>query len=533
MKKVYTRNIIPALMLIFGMCACADDLNISPENPQVNTDFIQDEVFAKLYATLALTGQEGPSGSGDVSGIDEGFSAFYRLTFTLNEYPTDELHCCWNDAGIPELNSIKWSSSGDNIEGLYGRLMYDVTLCNHFLEQTEGQTDDTSLRQRAEARFIRALNYYYLMDIYANVSFTETVSNEKPEQIKRADLFRYIESELIDIETDMYEPRQAPFGRADKAAAWLLLARTYLNAQVYTGTPRWGDAITYANKVIDSGYELANNYEELFMADNDVNANARKEIILPIRQDGKNIRSYGGSQYLIAATRANNMPPWGTTAQWGGLRARKSLVKKFFPTTDPPLNLNAPAMKAAAGDDRALFYSGGNQYTDGDGNTFTDERTLEITTTTVFKEGFSVVKWTNLRSDGNSTSDTEFADTDIPLLRMAEAYLIYAEATLRNGGTVNDALQYGINPLRARANATTLHALTLDNVLDERARELYFEGHRRTDLVRYGYFTPGNYLWDWKGGTPEGTGVSSKYDVYPIPASELNSNKNLTQNPGY
>lgn len=507
---------------MIAITSCTDELNISPIDPSVNLEFIQDDVFAKLYATLGLTGQKGADGNGDVSGIDEGTSAFYRLIFTVNEYPSDEAICSWNDAGIPELNFIGWGSSHGQVEGLYGRLNYDVTLCNHFLDKTEGLTDEKSLKQRAEARFLRALNYFYLMDIFGNVPFSETVSDELPKQIKRADLFLFLEKELLalDLENNMYEARQAPFGRADKVAVWFLLSRIYLNAEVYTGTARWTDAAKYAKMVMDSNYELCPTYKHLFMGDNDKNEKAKQEIILPIRQDGIKTRSWGGSLYVIAATRTNGMTPWGSSEGWGGVRARKALVDKFFPNGGIPLDGVETDMVAAAKDARALFFAGG-------------ERTVEISKVSVFKEGLSVAKWSNLRSDGGSPSDPKFTDTDIPLFRLGEAYLTYAEALLRIGGDGAATALTVVNELRIRSNAAPLGAVSLNNILDERARELYFEGQRRTDLVRYGLFTTSQYLWDWKGGQVTGTSVSSTFNIYPIPVSDVIANENLVQNPGY
>ncbi|WP_298110005.1 RagB/SusD family nutrient uptake outer membrane protein [uncultured Bacteroides sp.] len=526
-KKLITTSKV--LALAFTFVSCANELDISPINPQVNLTFSQNEVFAKVYATLGHTGQVGPYGNGDVAGIDEGTSAFYRLISTLNEFPSDEVLCSWNDVGIPEMNFISWGSSHNMVEGLYGRLMFDVTISNHFLEQTEGLDDAETARQRAEVRFIRALNYYYLMDMFGNPPFTEQVSAEKPAQIKRADLFIYIENELKDIENSLSEPGEAPFGRVDKAALWLLMSRLYLNAEVYTGTARWSEALTYAEKVIGTNYALCNEYEHLFMADNGENAEARKEMILPILQDGINIRTYGGALFPIASTRTSGMVPWGTSEGWGGVRARKALINKFFPYNNAPIGASKDEMMAAAQDRRALFYSGGYVNSAGDRD---KDCTLEITNVNNFKEGFSIVKWSNNRSDGKPSQDPQWVDTDIPFFRLAEAYLTYAEAALRMGEHTDEALK-AINLLRKRAGAAELKNLTLDNVLDEKCREFYFEGHRRTDLIRYGYFTSSTYLWDWKGGEANGTAVSQNYNLFPIPDSDIINNTNLTQNPGY
>ena len=532
MNLKYIKSLIPAvsMTLVLGMTSCMDELNIKPIDPTVNLEFSQNEVFNKIYATMGLTGQEGPAGNGDVAGIDEGTSAFYRLIFTANEYPTDEVICSWTDPGIPELYQMSWGSSHGQLEGLYGRLNFDIALCNHFLEKTEGIDDAATVRQQAEVRFIRALNFYYLMDLFGNVPFTEVVTAIPPKQINRAELFTYIESELLAIGSDMYEARQAPFGRADVVATWFLLSRMYLNANIYTGTARWSEAAQYAKKVMDSSYDLCTNYAELFMADNDENQNAMQEIILPIRQNGDKIRSYGGSLFVIASMHTNGMSPWGTSEGWGGVRARQALINKFFPNGNIPMGATETEMAAAANDDRALFFSGspGASREDEDSNW----RTVEIGKPGIFKEGLSIAKWTNVRSDGGATSHTQWTDTDVPFFRLSEMYLTYAEALLRSGGSETDALDV-VNELRDRANANKLMVLTLDNLLDERSRELYAEGHRRIDLVRYGYFTSNAYVWDWKGGQAKGTGISSNYNLYPIPISDLVVNSNLKQNPGY
>lgn len=514
-----------SVSLIMGMTSCANDLNIGPIDPQVSGSFSQDEVFTKLYASLSLTGQEGSAGRPDIASDDEGRSAFYRSLFTANEYATDEMIWTWMDPGIPELIYMRWNSSDGNIEMLYNRIGYNITLCNFFLDETEGKTDDATLMQRAETRFLRAYYYYNYMDLFGKAPFKEHFSDELPIQKSRTEIFEYIEKELGEIEDEMYTPRSAPYGRVDQVANWLLRARMYLNAQVYTGTARWADAATYATKVIESGYELCDNYAELFMADNNRD-DVKKEIIFPLRQDGIKSKSYGGSYFLVASTRIAGMPSWGTSDSWSCIRARKSLVGKFFEDPeDAPLTESVDEVIAAAKDDRALFYSG-----EGGG-----KRQVTLETVTKFTDGLSLVKWTALTSTGIGGQDVSVPDTDIPLFRLAEAYLIRAEANLRLGTVARSKIVDDINELRNRAHAVpaTENELTLDYILDERARELHFEGTRRTDLVRYDYFTTNKYLWDWKGGVADGTSVSAIYNLYPIPDSDMNSNENMTQNPGY
>ena len=544
-KQLFSAALIASLSL--GVTSCINDLNISPIDPQADGSFDQQGVFVKGYAMLGLTGQKGIAGSADLDGQDEGESGFYRTTFNCNELPTDECLWAWQDnQDIPQFTNISWNSSSQRTEWVYVRLGYNITQYNFFLDQTEGKTDEETLRQRAEIRFLRALHYWYFLDLFGKAPFKEYFNNELPVEKKGADLYAYIQNELNDIEGNMYEPRQAPFGRADKAANWLLRARLYLNAGVYTGQTDYAKAEEYAGKVIDSGYELCDNYAELFMADNDENPNAMQEIILPIRQDGVKTRNYGGSVYLICATRIAGMPRMGTTNGWSCIFARAAMVQKFFPDLtkvpvlpddvkipnegldtdaqidafDAQYGLRTEDIIQAAGDDRAMLYSGV-----GGGR-----RKLQTDAITGFTNGLSIVKWQNYRSDGKPVSHTEFPDTDIPLFRLAEAYLTRAEALFRQD---KDATA-DINELRSRANCTRMvETVTEQELIDEWSREFYMEGRRRSDLIRFDMFTTNKYVWDWKGGTMNGTPVASHYNVFPIPVSDLNNNPNMSQNPNY
>ncbi len=544
-------KIIITILSIFlgvGLTSCVNDLNVTPIDPSSIQTFDQDAVFAKVYASLALSGQQGPSGKGDLSGVDEGTSSFIRLIWNLNELSTDEAICSWGDPGIPELNFNKWTASHDQVNGIYARFYFGVSLCNLFLQETASMTDAKTVKQRAEVRFLRALNYYYLMDLFGNVPFTEVVSLDPPKQISRADLFAWIETELKTIEPDLSAPRTGSYYRVDQAADWLLLARLYLNAKVYTGTANWSDAKIYAKKVMDSGYTLNPSYAQLFMADNagtfDNSTNtAPQEIILPVACDGVQTRSWGNSLFLIASTHTTGMPGWGTTQGWGGNRARAALAKKFFPNglTNDDLSgqiiktkdgksdsiYNGNILPLKAGDKRAMFW----------GWDVADSKSTDpvtIVNYAIYKQGLSVTKFTNLRFDGKSTSDPLYTDSDVPLFRVAEAYLTYAEASFRLGDDPTIALTT-INQLRDRTSgsAPALTSINLSGILDEWSREFYFEGRRRIDLIRFGDYGGSDYTWDWKGGTATGTKFSSIYNLFPIPSSDMNVNPNLTQNPGF
>lgn len=338
MKTKYIKQLFSAALIAVlssGVTSCINDLDISPIDPQTGSSFDQQGVFVKGYAMLGVTGQKGIDGSPDLDGQDEGESGFYRTTFNCNELPTDECLWAWQEnQDIPQLTSISWSPSSQRTEWVYVRLGYDITQYNFFLDQTEGMTDAETLRQRAEIRFLRALHYWYFLDLFGKAPFKEHFNNDLPVEKKGTELYTYIQNELNEIEGDMYEPRQAPFGRADKAANWLLRARLYLNAGVYTGQTDYAKAEEYASKVIGSAYKLCTNYSELFMADNDENENAMQEIILPIRQDGVKTRNYGGSTYLVCGTRVAGMPRMGTTNGWSCIFARATMVQKFFSNLD-------------------------------------------------------------------------------------------------------------------------------------------------------------------------------------------------------
>lgn len=549
MKTKYIKQLFSAALIAVlssGVTSCINDLDISPIDPQTGGSFDQQGVFVKGYAMLGVTGQKGIDGSPDLDGQDEGESGFYRTTFNCNELPTDECLWAWQEnQDIPQLTSISWSPSSQRTEWVYVRLGYDITQYNFFLDQTESMTDAETLRQRAEIRFLRALHYWYFLDLFGKAPFKEHFNNDLPVEKKGTELYTYIQNELNEIEADMYEPRQAPFGRADKAANWLLRARLYLNAGVYTGQTDYAKAEEYASKVIGSAYKLCTNYSELFMADNDENENAMQEIILPIRQDGVKTRNYGGSTYLVCGTRVAGMPRMGTTNGWSCIFARAAMVQKFFSNLDDVPMLRADVeipkgldtdeqidafdaehgirtedMIKAAGDDRALLYSGV-----GGGR-----RKIQTDAISGFTDGLSIVKWQNYRSDGKPVSHATYPDTDIPLFRLAEAYLTRAEAIFRQGGDATG----DINELRKRANCTRkVQTVTEQELIDEWAREFYLEGRRRSDLVRFGMFTTNKYLWDWKGGAMNGTSVASYYNKYPIPVSDINNNRNMSQNEGY
>lgn len=526
----YIKSIFPVVALCvaaLGTTSCVGDLDVEPIDPSTVMTADAVGLFNKCYANLAMPGNGGANGDCDIDRLDGGTTGFVRQMFNANELTTDESICNWGDEGISAFNFNSWGASHPMLNGFYNRLYFGISVCNHYLE-TVSDYDPT---MTAEVRFLRALHYFHLLDCWGNVPFTEVVSAEPPQQIQRAELYNWLETELLAIEPEMSEPRPKTstdegYGRADKAAVWMLLARLYLNAEVYTGTAHWSEAAQYAQQVMNSGYSLFTNgngtysaYQMLFMGNNGENGSTC-EAILPLLQDGITTTSWGTSLFLIASTVQADMGAFGTTETWAGNRARQDLVDKFFPNGTAP-NATTADMVVAANDDRALFYG--------------IDRTLSVETPTEFTSGFSVAKFTNVYSDGGTPHNSQFVDMDFYLMRVAEAYLTYAEASARaNGGTVTAEGKAAIDAIRSRAHAITRSSYTLDDILDEWSREFYFEGRRRSDLIRYGYFGGNNnYRWQWKGGTQNGTTFSANLNIFAIPSDDMNANSNLVQNPGY
>ena len=623
------KNIFKSLLYILSLSivvSCHDDLNQSPIDPD---SFTEENVFAsvneakgalaKLYASLALTGQNGPAGSPDIADIDEGFSQFSRMLFNLNEITTDHAVVGWGDPGLPDLHGMYWSSSNDFTEAMYYRLAQAVSFSNSFIKNASELSGDEVNVFIAEARFLRAYAYYNLLDLYGNVPLTTEISTDLPTQSNRTELFNFIESELMEIESILLASNE--YGRVDNVAAHALLSRLYLNAEAWTGQDRYADCITYSQNVINSGYTLNMNdangngtaYDELFMADNDVNG-AQNEFIFTLNFDGMQSQTYGGTTFLVHAAIGGSMNPgnFGVNGGWGGLRTTKNLVNQFAVDLDAlnsslgsqsdwglvgsatPNGWNGPDVEMFQtgpqefsiytelvsgelkfrfnedwgnnfgdnGNDGTLESGGANipisagtyfivmdlgsgTYTispfssDKRGMFYSDGQNLEIESIPPFEDGYAVTKWTNIDSNGNQGSDSSgnFVDTDIPLIRLAEIYLNYAEATIRGGGGDTNTAVSLINQIRERgfggsSGAISSGDLTLDFILDERSRELYWEGLRRTDLIRYNRFTSSTYLWPFKGNEPTGVGVDEYRNLFPLPANVVAINSNLTQNEG-
>jgi hypothetical protein len=506
-----------AALLALGAAGCTDT-TVEPSSTVSESAFDNPAGYraylAKIYAGLQVTGQQGPAGNGDIRSIDdEGFSSYLRLYWKAQELPTDEALIAWGDADLPSMNFQTWGERNQVISGLFARLYFQIALANDFLRFVPS----SYTQYRAEARFLRALSYSHAVDLFGPVPIVTTIGATPPRQNTRPEVYDFIVSELTAIRPDLLAAGPGTYGLATQEAADMLLAKVHLNAGVYTGTPQYALAQAAAEAVINSGkFSLDPVYQNIFTADNDNSP----EIIFPVVHDGLHSKSYGGVNFVIHASCGGAGPtevvctPVGLSSSggWWGLRLRQEVSDSIF--------------ASSVGDGRmAAIYTTG--------------RTLPIANTSDFNTGggYALHKFKNLTSTGAAGQATDFVDTDFPLFRLGEAYLIYAEAAVRTGSNLPQALTY-VNLLRRRAYGNTsgditAPQLTLDFILKERGRELLWEAHRRTDLIRFGLFSGGNYVWTWKNNVAAGAATLPRVDLYPFPDKQLAANPFLKQNPGY
>jgi len=499
------------------LTSCIGDLNVTPIDPNANTAdkaLVNEAAFtsflAGVYTGFATSGYYGANGSASISGLDGGASQYIRGLYHHSELTTDESVCGWNDQTIKNFHWMNWTTDDTFIYAFYSRIFMQVSAANEFIREAQASNLAFANKEEyiAEARVLRAIAYFHAIDNFGNVPFADETSvvGAFPEQIKRADLYNWLEAELTDLinNSALAAPRANGFARADKGVAKFLLAKLYLNAQVYTGTARWNECANVLKDLMDDGYSLHTTsagtfspYQELFLADNN---RCNDEIIFAVEQDGVNTTSYGATNYLIFASTGGEMDPdlMGISSGWGGLRTTPEFYDKF-----------------ASNDARNLFYTATQQKSIDDIGEFTN--------------GYAFMKFRNRTSDGGYGKEKGFVDTDFPMMRYADVLLMAAECQL-NGASIEGLSAF--NQVRARANQPAANGLSAQSILDERGRELYQECWRRSDLIRFGQFTSG-YNWQWKGNVKEGKDVESYRTLFPIPDSDRLANTGLEQNPGY
>lgn len=562
MKKIFIKSIILIFSCI-GLTSCFSDLDTMPLD---DNQLVSEKVYstadgytgmlAKCYASLILTGQKGgDGGDGDLEGANEGYSGYVRLMFYLQELDTDNFLMPSSSNGLRKCLNLQWDASNASvITWTYQRLYMTIAYCNEILREcTEDKLRQRGLwdelgsecdSYRAEARFLRAYCYVSLCDLFGSVPYIDENTGVKdiPVQYTRKQIFEYAESELKSIDTLLKAPHANVYGRVDRVAEWFLLARMYLNAEVWTGENRYTDALTYAKKVINEGeYNLAPDYRQIFLADND----KCSEIIWPLVQDGLHAQSSAGTNFYVKAFVNGPMDELYKTGVgsrgWGNVRAKTTLVDAFD-ADDVMFDVN-DTWGNQKKDKRAQFMTAlPNQKKE------TWDENMNMTS--LFTYGYGYIKWRNVTVNDEIPQQGEaYVSIDFPMFRTGEAYLIAAEAILRGaeGGTRAEALGY-VNEIRERAYMSGKYAqpgvrsdvsgditdseFTLDFILAERQRELASELVRRTDLIRFGKFTKGRN-WDWKNDVRTGADVDDHYNLFPIPETELTNNPNLIQNEGY
>ena len=541
MKKI----MILAAFAAFALTSCVGDLNQEPlSSDVVGSDGYTNPTYrlgqlAKIYGSFNITGTNG-AGSTDIAVGDAGASEFIRAWWSVNTLSTDEAKCVWGDAWVKEIVTNTWTAvKNDAIYATYVRGVMTVTLANNYLRSTDDSNPEIAI-ERAEVRVIRALAYWMLLDTFGNPPFTteaDPMGAVKPKQISAADLYAWLKTELEDLVSENSHLKDAHtqvYPRVDKGAAYGLLARLLINHKTYLGKEDmavYAEAMAAAEKVMEN-YSLAKNYRELFMGDNGQNPEALNEIVMAACYDANKTQSYGGATYLIAAS-TNNNNNLGLAAGWAGLNTSTQFVANI---------LGGVADNAAIGDNVEKF-------------TTTDKRALvslkysekKDQAIDSFTAGWHVFKFNNFHSDaedlygerpkeGEGAIVEQFASVDFPLIRAAESYLIYAEAKTRiDGGSTSDAKAVKcITDLQTRAGLNpAISSITLDNVFTEITRELYWEGLRRTTLIRFNKFVEGSYVWPFKGGAESGQALAAHMKLFPIPDEDIVANDNLDQNIGY
>jgi starch-binding outer membrane protein, SusD/RagB family len=524
------------LFYLFGaltiFTSCTDDLDTVPTD---DDSFLSEGFFkspdsykralAGVYSNLSLTGLNG-AGSTNIFGLDPGTSQYGRCLWYMQNLTTDEVLWSYEgDPGTAELQRNTWLASNPVILGMFSRTMAQVSFGNEFLRQTtpeklssRGVNDAALLSEislyRQEVRVLRAMAYYNMMDLFGKAPFSteaDNVGTAGPEY-NRQQLYTYIESELNEVLPSLKAPRTNEYGRLDKAMAWMILAKMYLNAEVYTGQNKYNECVTMCNNVIGGGYTLESNYLHNFTADNHTST----EMIFSLQSDGNVTQNYGPTTVMVNGS-VGSIEQNGTSlgvgsTGWGGaLRLRKQFVQKFS----------------------------GSSFSTDERNTITSgARNIDVSVIGDRDQGFVLSKFSNRTSTGIPGVNQTFVDTDFPLFRLADVYLMYAECAKRgaSNATMSQAVTY-VNALRERANngpAQNISAsdLTLSFLIDERSRELHWEGHRRQDLIRFNLYTNG-YDWAWKGNGLNGVGIANKFKLFPIPTNSISANPNLTQNTGY
>lgn len=405
----------------------------------------------------------------------------------------------------------------------WNTIFYGVNTCNRLIYQFEELEDVDVTAAVSELRALRALYYYWLIDIYGNVPIStrfDVPADYKPETRSRKEVFDFIESELLEVMPNLAkETGLAYFGRMNFYAAQMVLAKLYLNAEVYTGTPKWQEALNACDSVMTGGYSLAGDFFSNFTED----ATLSPEYIFGLHFDQIEARAF---EIHLFTLHYSLQAKYGfESACWNGICAQEAFYNSFeesdlrregllagqqflddgTPITDPSYEQFNPDDPTAPIDP------------DGANLNLTPEIN-ELEPRCLRQAGSRIAKFPFIKGSDRYTGN------DFPIFRLADLLLMKAEILMRMGGDQGEALNL-VNQVRARAGVEPFTELTYENLLAERARELFAEGWRRSDMIRFGVFLDARW---------EKPDVSMDYvKLWPIPQSQIDANSNLIQNPGY
>ena len=541
------KRIIYTAALAALLTSCVQDLDTLPlDKTEPISEYVYgDSEEAYLAGLTRLYFQFVTNDLTDLQPMDGGASELIRAFWSVQETTTDEAKCSWeNDAWVRALNTNTWTGvQNDAIYAVYVRTLQGVAFVNEYLRQTtpdklasRGVSADLAAKiqgYRAEARFIRAYLYWIALDCFGDVPFTTENSpfggTYFPSQASRADIYNYCVGELQSLlSPDSAMPAALSlYPRADKGSVAGLLARMYLNANVYAGVDMSQQAKSLCEDIFAMGYQLSPSYSDLFRGDNGQNASARGEFLWAIDYDNDYINSYGGTTYILSASMAStditdSSRPNGQVNGWAGLRVPYEFVSLYYGVSGQNYQTGDYQTSDKRGE---IFYIKGRSESM-DGALYS------------FMNGWTCLKFNNIPSNETNQSYLPVSATmsnsnvDFPMIRLAEIYLIYAEVCM-NLGVGSEALPY-MQALADRAGVAPPSEITPDFLMAERARELLWEAHRRTDLIRFGVYHTDAYLWPYKGGDSYGGAAFPAYRcVFPLPPTELATNKALVQNPGY
>lgn len=541
------KRIIYMISMAVLFPACVNDLDTLPLN---KTEPVSEYVYgtnetAYMEGLGRLYFQFVTNDLTDLQQMDGGASEVIRAFWSVQETSTDEAKCSWeNDAWVRALNTNTWSEvQNDAVYAVYVRTLQGIALVNEYLRQTtpeklqsRGVSAELARKIdgfRDEARFIRAYLYWMAIDCFGSVPFTTEKSPFGgayfPQQASRTDIFDWCVGELqylMSEDSDLL-PARSNYPRADKGSAAGLLARMYLNSKVYTGVERWEEAKEVCEGIFAMGYALCPDYAALFRGDNGENMQARGEMLWAVDYSDSKTQSYGGTSYILSATLASTditeaSRPNGQRNGWAGLRVPYEFVSTYFNVSGQDYQTGAYEVADKRGE---VFYIKGRSESM-DGALYN------------FMNGWSCLKFNNIPFGQTNESFLPqsalktFSDVDFPMIRLGEIYLIYAEACMNTGA---EALALPkLRELSSRAGVEPPQQITRDFLVAERARELMWEAHRRTDLIRYGLYHTDTYLWPYKGGDSfKGQAFPEYKCLFSIPPTELATNDKLVQNPGY